>query len=169
MAILNPDHLLEQAARLIVPPRSGPPRQVDLRRAISSAYYAVFHAISAAMADEFVGVTKRAAKLYALAYRGVDHRALRDLCNAAKNPQLPPKYRSYAPATGFEPDIQVFASLFKDLQERRHEADYDPSDRINTSDAMLAITTARNAITRFRRASELQRVAFLTLLAFPPR
>lgn len=152
-----------------MPSGSGPPRQVDLRRAISSAYYAVFHSISAAMADEFVGVTRRTTKLYALAYRGVDHRALRDLCNATRNPQLPAKYQSYAPPNGFEPTIRVFASAVKDLQKKRHEADYDPSSRVTTSDATLAIVTARIAIARFQRASDLQRVAFLTLLAFPPR
>jgi hypothetical protein len=42
MAILNPEHLLQQAERLIQPPPAGPPRQVDLRRAISGAYYDAF-------------------------------------------------------------------------------------------------------------------------------
>lgn len=121
------------------------------------------------MADEFVGATKRTTRLYALAYRGVDHRALRDLCNAAQNSQLPPKYQSYAPTHGFEPSIRVFANTVKDLQERRHKADYDRSSRVKTLEATIAIAKARSAIERFQRASELQRVAFLTLLAFPPR
>jgi hypothetical protein len=52
MAILNPKHLLDQAARLIIPPPAGPPRQVDVRRAISSAYYGAFHATLIAAASE---------------------------------------------------------------------------------------------------------------------
>jgi hypothetical protein len=56
VAILNPEHLLEQAERLIEPPPAGPPRQVDIRRAISSAYYAVFHATLAAAARRFGGL-----------------------------------------------------------------------------------------------------------------
>ena len=54
MATLNPDHLLDQAERLTTAPGSGPPRQADLRRAISTAYYAVFHAIATDAADQFV-------------------------------------------------------------------------------------------------------------------
>jgi len=47
-------------------PRGGAPRQADLRRAISSAYYAVFHAIMAEAADDFVGSTHRHTPRYAL-------------------------------------------------------------------------------------------------------
>lgn len=48
VAILNPDHLFEQADRLAAPFGPGTIRQVDVRRAISAAYYGVFHAILAA-------------------------------------------------------------------------------------------------------------------------
>jgi hypothetical protein len=50
MATLNPDHLLAQAERLIRAPPAGPPLQVDVRRAISAAYYSVFHAVLTAAA-----------------------------------------------------------------------------------------------------------------------
>lgn len=39
MVILNPEHLLEQAERLIEPPAAGPPRQVDVRRAVAIAMW----------------------------------------------------------------------------------------------------------------------------------
>src|SRR5262249_29408591 len=80
VAILNPDHLFEQADKLIAPPPHGPPRQVDLRRAISSAYYGVFHAVLAAVANSFIGSTKQSTSLYSLVYRSIDHHALRNLC-----------------------------------------------------------------------------------------
>jgi hypothetical protein len=76
VTIPNAEHFFEQAERLIAPVRPGATRQVDLRRAISSAYYAVFHGVLAAAADEFVGRTKRAALEYSLAYRSIDHRTL---------------------------------------------------------------------------------------------
>src|SRR6516225_6669624 len=79
VAILNPDHLFEQAEELISP-RAGRPRQVDVRRAISAAYYAIFHAIITAATDQFVGVTNRDESRYGLVYRSVDHRWLRELC-----------------------------------------------------------------------------------------
>lgn len=169
MAVLNPDHLFDQAEKLVAPPPAGPPRQVDLRRAISAAYYAVFHFVLTAAADEFVGVTKKTTRRYTLVYRSIDHRALRDLCSEAKKPQLTAKYGKYAPSNGFGPNIQAFASAVLELQEKRHSADYDPSSRVKTSDVRLAIATARSAIRRFERASPGRRGAFLALLLFPPR
>jgi hypothetical protein len=166
---LNPDHLFEQADKLVAPQASGPPRQVDLRRAISAAYYGVFHYILTAAADEFIGVTKRTASSYTLVYRSVDHRGLRDLCDEVKKLNLTAKYQKYAPANGFGPNIQAFASAVAELQEKRHAADYDPSNRVKTSDARLAIATARSAIQRFQKAPAMRRKAFLTLLLFRPR
>jgi hypothetical protein len=125
--------------------------------------------VLAAAADEIIGVTNRASNLYTLVYRSIDHRALRDLCNEAKKQQPTAKYHKYAPANGFGPNIQAIASAITELQEKRHLADYDPSARIRTSDARLAIATARRAIRRFRGASKSRRKAFLTLLLFPPR
>jgi len=169
LAILNPEHLFEQATRLVEPPPAGPPRQVDIRRAISSAYYGVFHATLAAAADEFVGVTQRSTSRYGLVYRSVDHKSLRELCAEVRKPTLSAKYVRYQPQGGFGPDIPVFAAAFLELQEKRHAADYDPLIRVRTSDALLAIGTARSALVRFAQASASRRKAFLSLLLFSPR
>lgn len=169
MAILNPDHLFDQADKLVAPPPAGPPRQVDLRRAISSAYYGLFHFTLASLADEFVGVTQRATARYVLVYRGVDHRTLKEICFEVQKPNPPQRYAPYFPANGFGANIQAFATAAIDLQEKRHRADYNPEPRFRTSDARLAIGTARSAIKRFGRASDERRKAFLTLLLCPPR
>ena len=169
MAILDPEHLLEQAGRLVEPPPAGPPRQVDVRRAISAAYYAVFHATLAAAADQFVGVTKRATSQYALVYRSVDHKALRELSSEAHRAQLSDKYARHVPPGGFGPNIQAFAAAVLELQEKRHSADYDPSIRVKTSDAIVAIAAARSALNRFLGADLPRREAFLGLLLFRPR
>lgn len=169
MAILNPEHLFQQAEKLIDPPAAGPPRQVDLRRVMSAAYYGVFHHLLSAAADQVVGATKRNSDLYALVYRSIDHRALRDLCSEAKKVEPGKKYHRFSPPHGFGPNIQAFASACLYLQERRHAADYDPAIRVKTSDANLAITQARNAVQRFAAEDDLRRSTFLTLLMFPPR
>ena len=59
MPILNAEHLLDQAARLIVSPQPGPPRQVDIRRSISAAYYGLFHALLTAAADSVASRAQR--------------------------------------------------------------------------------------------------------------
>jgi uncharacterized protein (UPF0332 family) len=168
MAILNAEHLFAQAERLVVPP-AGPPRQVDLRRAISSAYYGPFHFVLTALADEVVGVTQRTGSRYALVYRSVDHRQLKDLCQDVRKQTPPSKYVAYLLAGGFDQSIQIFAAAAVDLQERRHNADYNPQRRYTTFDAKLAIATARSAVQSFQRANLERRKAFLTLLLCPPR
>jgi hypothetical protein len=169
MAILNPDHLFEQAEKLIGPSPAGRPRQVDVRRAISSAYYGLFHFVLTEVADEFVGVTQRASDRYALVYRSINHNIFKQLCSETKKTAPSAKYAPYFPAGGFDQDIQAFAAGVVDLQEKRHIADYNPQPRLSTSEARLAIGTARSAVLSFRRADLERRKAFLTLLLCPPR
>jgi hypothetical protein len=169
MAVLNPDHLLEQADRLTTAPVGGAPRQADLRRAISTAYYALFHAVLTELADNFAGKTKRHTSRYALVYRSVDHGSLRKLCEDVVKTTPPLKYSSHIPKGGFGHDLIAFANAVVDLQEKRHSADYDPLFRARASDAVLAVATARAALTRFRAVTRTQRKTFLSLLVFPPR
>lgn len=168
MAILNPDHLFEQADRLITI-AAGPPRQADIRRAISAAYYATFHATVTAAVDQFIGVTNRDTSRYGLVYRSVSHAWLRELCKEVQKPTPSNRFKPYVPSTGFGSNINAFAIAVAELQEKRHAADYDIMIRMNKSDAVLAIGTARAALNRYGKASEARRIAFLSLLLFPPR
>lgn len=171
MPALRPEHLLDQADRLIAAAGGGAPRQADLKRAISGAYYALFHAVVSAAADEFVGKTQTARNSagYALAYRSIDHRALKTLCQDVVKPKMPAKLAKYAPAGGFSRNIKSVAAAVIDLQELRHLADYDPQFRAQSSGARSAVSMARTAIRRFQRARSDSKAAFLYMLAFPPR
>jgi hypothetical protein len=168
VAVLNPNHLFEQANKLITI-QVGPPRQVDVRRAISAAYYATFHATITAAADQFIGVINRDTSRYGLVYRSVGHAWLRDLCKEVQKPTLSNKFRPHAPIGGFGSNVTAFAAAVVELQEKRHSADYDVMIRMNKSDAVLAISTAKAALRRFSKASKTRRLAFLSLLLFPPR
>ena len=168
MAVLNPDHLFEQANKLISI-QVGPPRQVDIRRAISAAYYATFHATITAAADQFIGITNRDTSRYGLVYRSVSHTWLRDLCKEVQKPTLSNKFKPHAPTNGFGPNITAFAAAVVELQEKRHATDYDVMIRMNKSDAVLAISTARAALRRFNKTSKARRLAYLSVLLFPPR
>jgi hypothetical protein len=168
LTILDPEHLLAQAERLIAPP-AGRPRQVDIRRAISSAYYSVFHATLSAAADHFVGSSKQGTRQYSLVYRSVDHSSLRNLCSELKNRNLSQKTANYAPIGGFDVDIQTFAKFVLELQEKRLAADYDPGIRMKALDARIAVESARTALRHFGQASASDREAFLSLLVFRPR
>lgn len=166
---MNPEHLLDQAARLLTPARPGFRRQADLKRAISNAYYAVFHSVLRAVADEFVGARQRRSARYALVYRSIDHRTLRELAAEARKQQASGKYAPYVPEGGFEPGLAKFSRIVRDLRDKRHAADYDPLARFTPSDAEKAIDTARDAMRLLREAGEEQRRMYLSLLLCPPR
>ena len=86
-----------------------------------------------------------------------------------KDQKFSRKYAPHVPPGGFGPDLQPFAAAALELQEKRISADYDPSIWVRSSDAVLAVNTARTALRRFEAASALSREAFLTLLLFQPR
>ncbi|MGC1410722.1 MAG: hypothetical protein WA864_17470 [Acetobacteraceae bacterium] len=167
MAILNPDHLLAQAEKLGTQSGPGAPLQVDLRRAISAAYYAVFHKILTDAANQVVGFA-HPWEQYNLVYRGIDHRRLREMCNTSLHPTLPEKYMRCVP-DGFSTHLKTFAALTVGLQEKRHSADYDPAIRELKSDATLAINQAREALRHWSEALAEERRIFVLLLLFPPR
>lgn len=168
VTILNPDHLFDQADRLTVS-TAGPPRQVDLRRAISAAYYGVFHIVATAVADQFVGAGRRSTPEYALAYRRIDHKALKALCTDISAGRLSSKYKRFVPAIGFSDDLKTIAIAAVELQEKRIDSDYNSLIWVKVSDVEALVATPRDAAARFGRLSRDERRIFLCLLVFQPR
>uniref|UniRef100_Q07UH7 HEPN domain-containing protein n=1 Tax=Rhodopseudomonas palustris (strain BisA53) TaxID=316055 RepID=Q07UH7_RHOP5 len=162
MTIPNPDHYLSQAEHLIT---LAPGRQADLRRAISTAYYAVFHAVMRAAADTYIGHGNRKTADYAMAYRHVEHAGLKSACETVKKQP----FADQGQPGQFNPDLRAFAGAVVELQARRHAADYDPMLYLYVLDARTAVATARDAVNRFRNLPSDQRLKFLFLLMVKPR
>ncbi len=118
------------------------------------------------MADTWVGNTKRTTTAYALAYRSVGHKALKELCADLQKTTVPSRYLAYLPPAGLGVDFVRYAAAVVDLQEKRHRADYDPLEKITLSDAKLAIEAAEKASTSFLNTSEAEKMAFASLLSF---
>jgi uncharacterized protein (UPF0332 family) len=157
------EHLFEQADAL-----AAQARQTDLRRAVSAAYYGVFHFALTAAADMVVGVGNRSTARYALVYRSVDHLRLRALCTQLSGTSPHPALQPYEPPGTFGP-IADFARVTGNLYEQRILADYDPSSNLTTNEVTVAISDAREAIKWFKQAAVEQQEAFLILLLFKPR
>jgi hypothetical protein len=60
----------------------------------------------------------------------------------------------------FPQEIADFANTFVTLQEKRHEADYDPHATFARSSVQSDIALAEQAIDRFRSAAASDRRAF---------
>ena len=145
-----PRNLILSARKLVGKGTQGPPRQSDLKRAMSTAYYAMFHALCRNCADSLIGKTKaaRSQSAWRQAYRALDHGFAKDQC------------RKKSIMDRFPAGIQDFASQFVELQERRHEADYDPFSKLTRHDVLTAIDAANAAIRRLQASPNTDRTAF---------
>jgi hypothetical protein len=136
----------------------GKPRQSNLRRATSTAYYALFHTLAKSCGDLMVGgdgaVKSDAA--WRQVYRALEHAFAK---NACKNPVI----------TQFPKEIQDFANMFVQMQEKRHRADYDPDERLLKSAVVNDLAGVEAAIDDFHRAPISDRRAFAALVLFKKR
>ena len=155
---MDPAHLIDTARKLL-DSRAGRPRQADLKRAISTAYYAMFHALCRNSADCLVGKTgaKKSRRAWRQMYRSTEHGFARAQC---ENNQVMER---------FPDEIQEFAAKFIELQKMRHEADYDPDSQYWLADAQTWIDAAEFYIARLNKAQMRDRCAFAVWVAVKNR
>ena len=153
---LRPEALIATARRLAESQGQGRPLQTDLRRAVSTAYYGLFHTLARECADAVVGKANRLKirKAWAQVYRSLDHGRVRNVC-AGQNTRIKQAYRRF-PAS-----IRVFGDTFVAMQAKRHQCDYDPlMPLLLISGVVGDIDTAEKAISDFMSAAPLDRRAF---------
>jgi hypothetical protein len=117
--------LLQQARRLAAldPNR---PRQANLRRAVSSAYYALFHFLTDQAYRMMLGTQLPEVPYRQVIARGFDHRTMRDACRSFSGGNLPDTIVRSLPQGFIVPAaLRDLARAFVDLQEERHTADYN--------------------------------------------
>jgi hypothetical protein len=128
------DELLQLASELI---NKADATQAELRRAASTAYYAVFHLLIA----ETILNWKRESSRNALG-RMFDHGQMRKICAKVADPKV-------TPFAGEDPSIvdglRFVANAFVELQSQRRIADYDNGVIWTQLDAGVPIAIARTA------------------------
>ena len=160
----DPSELLA-AARLLLGGEGGnPPTDAHLRRAVSTAYYAVFHYILRAAADRFMGRGEAASAGYALLYRSFDHRHMKTVCGALRAPTLRERFRRHLGRASVRQEVREFAAAFEELQDARHTADYDPVASFVLSDVMALIEAAVTAMHAFDQVAPEEKSDVLALL-----
>ena len=135
-----------------------------LRRAISTAYYAVFHTVLHAAAKRFMGSGSNQSPGYRILYRSFDHAQMAKVCGEIRKVTLRDSYRRTLGRTAVSPDACAFANGFLSLQEARHRADYDPGAPAGLSDAMAAITEAEADMAAFHRVPPDEQSDVLALM-----
>ena len=108
-------------------------RQAALRRAVSTAYYAVFHALCTVCSDGLVRWSRT--DLVDRTYRALDHGAARR------------KLAALASTAGAGAPVKRISGVFGLLQDHRNDADYGrPSVLFSRLKTQLLIDDARDAI-----------------------
>lgn len=155
-------HQLENA-RLLATHDKRRPRQASLRRAVSTAYYAVFQAICTTCADALV---KRRSpwEVYTPVFRALDHyRTAQALLQSV-------------PA--ISPELNRLGLAFKELMAAREWADYNPEPRPNyqegsppftREETLTLIETADEALAILERLDEDARLKLALRLAIRTR
>lgn len=151
------DDLLDQAYHL-ANMDSGEPKQASLRRAVSTAYYALFHLLI----DEAVtnwGIARQRSMLA----RTFDHGKMKGVCSEYVNNF----YSAGQPETGVQ--LKNVAHTFIELQEKRHTADYDNSFVWSRTNAIVLIDRANAAFVDWKAIRCEEKVQDYLLQLFLPK
>lgn len=125
------------------------PKQANLRRSISSSYYAIFHFLIEEATFLTVGTQHGQSPLRHFAGRAFNHGRMKDVCEEFK--KTTPASKSLKPwwsklPVSTTPTVKVVADAFLQLQSLRHSADYDMESLFLRSDALNAADSAHDAM-----------------------
>ena len=143
------------------------PKQANLRRATSAAYYGLFHLLTDEASRRLVRTSGRFAHRNMIR-RAFVHGDMRSTCRAFLQPTRP----SWLIATGVSvsPELLVVAEAFDFLQQERHDADYNHAaifTRIRALEAARRATRAFAAWEQVRGQPDAD--LFLIALLVRPR
>jgi uncharacterized protein (UPF0332 family) len=108
------------------------PKQASLRRAVSTAYYALFHLLI----DEAVGKWAIERQRSVLA-RTFEHDRMKAICDEV--------LKNFKSGGKVPPELFTVEQSFIELQQHRNTADYDNSKQWPRTDVLNALTLATDA------------------------
>ena len=131
------------------------PSQANLRRALSTAYYAMFHCLAGCAANVIIGRVRKPA--WHQTYRALEHGKARNACEDKRA------------MAAFPQEVRDFAKTFVFLQKARQQADYALDGRYDKLTVLGAIDLAERAIAGFEQTDAEQRRAFIAHVLFKRR
>ena len=156
---MNPEMLIMIARQIPKINSSETPINDELRKAISCAYYALFHALCNCVADQWTGLSEelRGNDAWVQAYRLLEHRKIKAACIKICNSKI------------FPQELKTVAQVFLIILSMRHRADYDPRSFFSLDETIDAIDMVEETIRKLMNADANDRMAFISFLAFPHR
>jgi uncharacterized protein (UPF0332 family) len=135
------------------------PLQASLRRAVSTAYYALFHFLGEETSKLLLGGSPTNKPFRDLAKRAIAHTKLKEVCAEFVKPTPKDLFKPFWSHTcGHDPyrvigdgDLQLLSTVFRDLQESRHSADYDHGVYFTKVKAIEACDRSSDAMEAWNR------------------
>lgn len=154
---MSSQDLISSAQYLLDRPASSQ-TQSDLRRGMSTLYYALFCELASMCADYIAGprTGTHSSHAWTQCYRALEHTHSREACKQAGQ-------------RGFPQDIRDFANAYVTMQAKRHRCDYTPDHPIRPTELKRAISATRKAIVKLGVAAESDRRAFCALVLLESR
>jgi len=143
-------------ARMLASSEPRRPKQATLRRAVSTAYYGLFHFLIEESTLLLFGAGQADASFRQLAARAFIHAKMKSVCTEFVKPnplQVNPLLRAFWQrlAIANNPQARLVAQSFIDLQDDRHAADYDMTVSFSRQDALNAVARAEQAFNAWRQ------------------
>lgn len=158
------DDLLRLAEELVDSSGPGRPRQANLKKAVSAAYYALFHLLCREAAARLVSGPGREGLRQALG-RAFVHAEMKTVAKAFGSGALPAPLRHAMSGANPGPALRRLANRFVVLQEKRHAADYDLASRFSRAEVRALVVDARMAFSDWNAIRKtLEADAFLVAL-----
>ncbi len=150
------------------------PKQASLRRSISASYYALFHFLIEEGTRLTVGSAHNRVALRQFAGRAFVHGKMKAVCNefikAMPNSEALKPFWATLGVHG-NADLETIAENFIELQEARHDADYNLARPFTRQDATTAADQVKDAIDAWNRLravnGPLARLFALSLMLWP--
>jgi len=121
------------------------PKQASLRRSVSTSYYALFHLLTDSAVRRLVQGRERV-PLQNCLRRGFSNSTMKRVARQFASGSLSPKIKPALNNFTLQPELVSVAQTFADLQEHRHEADYNigrgPFTRIEALGLILDVESA---------------------------
>jgi hypothetical protein len=126
--------LLQQADHLATYEGANP-SQASLRRAVSAAYYALFHLLIVDAAARWQGSPEAITGFE----RGFQHGPMKDISKKFKKPSWEDWHGN---SRSIPVALRLVAKAFVDLQDERHIADYDNHEQWSLTEVQAILNTA---------------------------
>jgi hypothetical protein len=141
---------LHQARRLArLDPRR--PQQGNLRRAVSTAYYALFHFLVDRSSRALVGSARDREPLRHMLARAYGHSEMASAAKTFRGGNLPAAMTRVVGTLNFPVHLRNLAELLVNLQDQRHLADYDLATTLLRSNVLNLVDAVEQAITGWAR------------------